>query len=136
MSISEKKVIRLYKNGLSICQIADRYGLHRSAVNNIVRKSGNSRPGRKLGKDISGQRFGKLVAICVSHVYVRPSGKSAERVWLCQCDCGGKKAIRLTSLREGFTKSCGCMGRGRKFDASLKSELASDDALQQSAAGA
>jgi hypothetical protein len=48
-------------------------------------------------------RYGRLLVIAKE-----PNiGKLAA--WLCQCDCGNKKIIRGASLRNGYTKSCGCM---------------------------
>lgn len=53
-------------------------------------------------RDITGQRFGKLVA-------VEPAfRKNGAAYWLCACDCGNKKVIRLGDLSQGRTKSCGC----------------------------
>lgn len=55
-------------------------------------------------KDISGQRFGKLVAI-------RPVSKRTkdERVhWECKCDCGRITVVNGNNLRSGTTRSCGC----------------------------
>lgn len=55
-------------------------------------------------KDITGQRFGKLIAAW-------PAGKykgNRDVVWLCFCDCGKFKPIPGTVLRRGVTKSCGC----------------------------
>ena len=51
-------------------------------------------------EDLTGMRFGRLIAI----KYV---GKSR---WLCKCDCGGTKVTRASSLKSGYTKSCGCIG--------------------------
>lgn len=59
---------------------------------------------KTLRKDITGQRFGRLVAIS----YV-PNGKNAK--WLCACDCGSQKNILLGALRSSNTKSCGCLSR-------------------------
>ena len=58
-------------------------------------------------KDISGQRFGKLVAIKVC--CQRPDTLYA---WLCRCDCGKEVVVDGASLRSGNTKSCGCMLSG------------------------
>ncbi|MDR0491599.1 MAG: AP2/ERF family transcription factor [Oscillospiraceae bacterium] len=60
--------------------------------------------------DISGQRFGRLIA-------VRPTEKrsSGYVVWECQCDCGKSVLRSIKSLRSGTTKSCGC-GRYRIRD--------------------
>lgn len=53
-------------------------------------------------KDLTGIRFGKLVAI-------KPCGKKYNRtVWLCQCDCGNEIEVVGTSLSSGNTNSCGC----------------------------
>jgi len=55
-------------------------------------------------KDITGQRFGRLVAL-------RPNGKANDGAtrWLCQCDCGASHTIRIDHLRNGKTRSCGCL---------------------------
>lgn len=54
--------------------------------------------------DISGQRFGRLVA-------VEMIGKDKQRnaIWLCKCDCGNEITTRGSSLRAGVSKSCGCL---------------------------
>jgi hypothetical protein len=59
--------------------------------------------------DLAGRRYGRLTA-------VRPAGKYKENeyLWLCKCDCGGEKTVRITSLRCGHTKSCGCLVRKRQ----------------------
>lgn len=56
--------------------------------------------------DISDQRFGKLVAIREVE-----RDKHKQRRWLCKCDCGNTKVIRMHYLRSGETKSCGCLPR-------------------------
>ena len=56
-------------------------------------------------KDITGQRFGKLVA-------VRSDGINPTRkgmMWICACDCGNEARIDGRQLRAGATKSCGCI---------------------------
>jgi len=54
-------------------------------------------------KDISGQRFGRLVAI-------REVGRTWQMQvkWLCQCDCGNTVEVITRSLTGGNTESCGC----------------------------
>lgn len=54
-------------------------------------------------KDITGNRYGKLVVLEFSRVV---DGQRA--CWKCRCDCGVEKEIRGTSLRRGLTISCGC----------------------------
>lgn len=58
-------------------------------------------------KDITGQRFGKLV---VCEPAIRPAhSKDTEKRWLCRCDCGRETTVRSYALRKGSTKSCGCI---------------------------
>ena len=56
--------------------------------------------------DITGERFGRLVAISP----VREGGRVK---WLCKCDCGGETITTSSKLRAGHTKSCGCLQRER-----------------------
>lgn len=57
------------------------------------------------GKDISGQRFGRLVAI-------EPIGKTkvGNIIWRCKCDCGNEKNVSTKDLGHG-TSSCGCYSK-------------------------
>lgn len=55
-------------------------------------------------KDISGQRFGRLVAL-------ERHGTSQPTMWLCRCDCGATTAVRSRSLVAGLTRSCWCFRR-------------------------
>lgn len=61
-------------------------------------------------KDITAQRFGKLVAIRTQ------KGANGRTYWLCRCDCGREKPIMLQSLTSGKTKACGCLGGGGPQD--------------------
>lgn len=36
--------------------------------------------------------------------------------WLCHCDCGNYKRIAGSSLRRGYTKSCGCHSGKKYYD--------------------
>lgn len=58
-----------------------------------------------MGKfiDLTGQRFGRLL---VMNLYGKT--KKGESTWLCKCDCGSERVVVSSSLRRGFTKSCGC----------------------------
>lgn len=58
--------------------------------------------------DLTGEHFGRLT------VHKRDGNRKPVQ-WICICDCGKTKSIRAFSLRQGFTRSCGC----------LNSELAS-----------
>ena len=68
------------------------------------------------GIDITGQRFGRLVALELIPKEER-TWSNEERAWRCRCDCGNEVIVRQRSLRGArVTKSCGCL---RKIDAFL-----------------
>ena len=58
--------------------------------------------GTKL--DLTDRRFGRLVA-------TRVAGKNKQGIyrWLCKCDCGNEHIVKVSSLMEGNTNSCGCL---------------------------
>ena len=41
--------------------------------------------------------------------------------WLCKCECGNEKIIRLDSVKSGKTQSCGCIRKDRAFKVHGKS---------------
>lgn len=55
-------------------------------------------------KNLTGQRFGRLIAI-------KDSGKRRRNriVWLCRCDCGNLIEVSSGHLINGHTHSCGCL---------------------------
>lgn len=54
------------------------------------------------GKNISGHRFGRLVALEPLNISNR------RKHWLCKCDCGNESVVETYALTKGLTKSCGC----------------------------
>ena len=63
-----------------------------------------------MGKliDLTGQKFGRLTA--KSKLPLEDGQKIIY--WLCDCDCGTKNVkVRGYSLRNGHTRSCGCLNR-------------------------
>jgi len=58
--------------------------------------------------DISGQRFGMLIA----KRRIRDPKTGYWTNWKCRCDCGKAKVVSTGSLRGGKQKSCGCLPRG------------------------
>ena len=64
-------------------------------------------------KNISGQRFGRLVA---TEMQPGPEKSGSPRRWLCVCDCGKTKIVSGGSLRRGMTKSCGCIVQEAAWD--------------------
>lgn len=61
-----------------------------------------------MGKliDLTGRIFGRLKVLS----RVNPHASST---WLVRCTCGVEKVVLGTSLKDGSTKSCGCLRRER-----------------------
>ncbi|MFT3952802.1 MAG: hypothetical protein QM689_12845 [Oscillospiraceae bacterium] len=59
---------------------------------------------RKNTIDITGRRYGKLVAVEYSR------SASGTCWWKFKCDCGNVCEKRLNTVRTGHTTSCGCVG--------------------------
>lgn len=55
--------------------------------------------------DLTGQKFGRLTVI------KRAPNKNNRTAWLCECECGKQLIVISKSLRDGNTKSCGCLHR-------------------------
>ena len=55
--------------------------------------------------NLSGQRFGRLVALEVIGRQARAA------VWKCRCDCGTYTNVVAASLKRAHTSSCGCLHR-------------------------
>lgn len=63
-------------------------------------------------KDITSQRFGKLVAVESLHIT-----KSGSVLWKCVCDCGNETNLTVSNLSSGGFQSCGCMqNQGKPLD--------------------
>ena len=60
---------------------------------------------RKGFKDISGQRFTRLLVVSF---HDSPNGTAR---WLCRCDCGRERIFAGANLRAGRASSCGCLTR-------------------------
>lgn len=58
-------------------------------------------------KDLTGQRFGRLVVTGLKHkIHV---GNRFRYYWQCICDCGNECKVRTDCLTSGNTQSCGCL---------------------------
>jgi hypothetical protein len=55
-------------------------------------------------QDISGQRFGHLVAVRFAYV-----NEKKKTMWHCRCECGKELIVGATNLKTGNSKSCGCI---------------------------
>lgn len=59
---------------------------------------------KRYVKDLAGERFGRLTVL--QRNLDKPRGSV---FWDCICDCGNKTTIRGKYLRNGDTRSCGCL---------------------------
>lgn len=59
-------------------------------------------------RDLTGQRFGRLVAESRAPDRILPSGKHCV-VWNCICDCGRQTEVLRPHLTGSQSKSCGCL---------------------------
>ena len=61
--------------------------------------------GNKRGREnLTGRKFGRLLVI----EFKRLRNENIPE-WVCLCECGNEKVIRSSSLKNGSTKSCGCL---------------------------
>lgn len=73
-------------------------------VKNKISKSKKGKLVEAKILDLSGKIFGKLTVINRAENFGR------KTAWFCNCDCGSKNIrIRGENLKEGRTKSCGCI---------------------------
>lgn len=69
-------------------------------------------PSGKFAKDIVGERYSRLTVIARAPNKVYGS-RHQLAMWECLCDCGGKVTVSGADLRNGHTKSCGCLQADR-----------------------
>lgn len=61
---------------------------------------------KKVGQPMeANQRFGSLTTVR------KVTEKGQRSAWLCTCDCGTTKVVEQSNLKQGFTRSCGCLRR-------------------------
>ena len=73
---------------------------------------------KKRIKDLSGQTFGKLKVIR------RASENRHGRVgWVCECKCGNECIVTGHELKQGKTKSCGCLKKEQTTAVDLTNRL-------------
>ena len=60
--------------------------------------------------NLTGKKFGRL-----SPIKYMGKNKYGYPRWLCLCDCGNKKIVVGASLKNGLTRSCGCLSKENKL---------------------
>lgn len=64
--------------------------------------------------DLTGKKFNRLLVLKV----MDNDKKNRRKFYLCQCDCGKETVVRSDELRNGHTKSCGCLYKESRTEVS------------------
>lgn len=56
-----------------------------------------------IRNDLTGEKYGVL---CVESFH---GFKNRKSLWKCKCSCGNTTIVQIDNLKNGHTKSCGCM---------------------------
>lgn len=56
--------------------------------------------------DLTGRKYGRLLVLSLCK-----ERQSRSRAYLCRCECGSYKIILRSNIKNGHTKSCGCLSR-------------------------
>lgn len=75
--------------------------------------------GRSVRIEMAGRKFGRLMVL-------EPNGytPSGAMLWRCACDCGVERTVSGKYLRNGLTRSCGCLKAEVLRDASVTHGMA------------
>ena len=108
LTVLEDTGKRLHRSVVWLCQ-CDCGNFHEVTSNNLNGGQVNSCgkqgcPYHKTFEDLTGQRFGSLVAIKPTSVK-----DGYHMYWLCQCDCGNTHEVASNHLKRGSVTSCGCL---------------------------
>ena len=72
----------------------------------------------KLPYNIVNQRFGRFVIVARNE-----NNKAGKAQFICKCDCGKIAIVSSRSLRNGDTKSCGCLLSEKSRERAIKHGL-------------
>ena len=64
--------------------------------------------------DLTGETFGYFTVLERAH-----NNKDGRTMWLCRCKCGNERIVSGKCLRNGHTKSCGCLAKEINSERSL-----------------
>lgn len=101
----KNKIIELYYHNYNSTQISKIFNCSPGVISKYLKQWLNIDKLR-IGLDLVGKRFGRLVVVSLSEK--RCSG---EKMWNCLCDCGNTLLVSTGHLTSGHTRSCGCLAR-------------------------
>ena len=77
-------------------------------------------------QDIAGQKYGRLTAINS----IERHDVSGSIIWECRCECGNTVFYSVNRLKQGRTKSCGCLSaESRGASSENRSDTAEETTL-------
>lgn len=118
MNVSVKSLRRWDKSGILVADRSD--GCHRyynqkhiDQLTQLQSENSSKLTRKKIYryKDITGERFGKLLVLERVDDWIGANGHRHIQ-WLCQCDCSNTCIVKGSSLNSGYNKSCGCSQYG------------------------
>jgi hypothetical protein len=134
----------------TVTDLSDKYGIHRSEVRRVAKGlifrdvdadnspddefiagSGIERPPAMDGSQIEFvPLIEKSLMDLTGHTYSRLTPRylvervgHSDAIWLCDCSCGKTAKVRMTNLRKGTTKSCGCLNDEKRRSKQLPLEV-------------
>ena len=101
---------KVYRSGKSVAQwmCVCTCGKHKKVPAHMLKNGHTTSCGHARIKDLTGQRFGRLVVKELFARVIQPSGQLRVE-WLCVCDCGEETVVSSGNLSSGHTTSCGCL---------------------------
>lgn len=94
----------------------------RVSTGDLTRKKGGVRScGCANRMFLDGKVFGRLTVL-------KYAGKRKQNEWECVCSCGNKIIVPIGRLRNGKTKSCGCLRKEMCRERTLKNKLEKGEA--------
>lgn len=73
----------------------------------------------RIGENLVGNTYHRLTVLSKN---IEASKRHKRPYWDCKCECGNIKTIAGLSLKNGSTKSCGCLRNEKVFEALAKDE--------------
>lgn len=108
-----------------VLEILENGNLMVQGIKNQVKPADRSIKKANGFKDITGARFGRLVAVkWIGSEIVEKKNNKRKSLWMCHCDCGKRRIIRSASLGSK-TVSCGCFSseKTREFNIKTKTKV-------------
>jgi len=68
--------------------------------------------------DLTGQTFNRLTVISRAPTTISPSGQRHTN-WHCICECGNETVVWGGNIKNGSTKSCGCLNIERAIETNI-----------------